>query len=110
MARRSNKKSPLEDLSFEAPTLDEVEQPEPPKPQESTATRSSNVTLPVDTWDWIDTKYIEARSKGGKQFRKAAIIRAVFDVVMAADVDLTGAQSEAEIVERLRHAVVQMGD
>jgi len=121
MARRTNKQSPLEELSFNAPKLDDVEQPEPdPQPtQQDTVpeqpiektvvkTRSSNVTLPINVWDWIDLKHIEARSKGGKPIRKSAIFRAVFEVAMSVDVDLSGVQSEEEIVERLKNAIVQI--
>ena len=88
MARRTKKQSPLEGLSFNAPKLDEVKQPEldtqptqqnvmqeQPIEKAVVKTRASNVTLPVDTWDWIDQKHMEARSKGGKPVRKAAIIR-----------------------------------
>jgi hypothetical protein len=58
-------------------------------------------------WEWIDTKHAEARSKGGKPLRKAAIIRAVFEVVMAVDIDLAGTQSEEELVSRLSRAIRQ---
>jgi hypothetical protein len=74
---------------------------------ESDPTRSSNVILPVRIWDWIDAKHAEARSKGGKAIRKAAIIRAVFEAVMATEVDLSGVQSEAEITQRINRAIVQ---
>jgi hypothetical protein len=80
----------------------ETAAPSLPKEEE---TRSSNVTLPVKMWEWIDTKHAEARSKGGKPLRKAAIIRSVFEVVMAANVDLAGTQSEEELVERLKRAI-----
>jgi hypothetical protein len=111
---------PLDSLTFNAPKLDEKppqqaapkapaspaeKLEEPPPPEEET--RSSNVTLPARMWEWIDAKHAEARSKGGKPLRKAAIIRAVFEVVMAADVDLAGTQSEEEMTQRINRAVKQ---
>jgi hypothetical protein len=113
-----SKSHPLDSLTFKPPKLDEapvlpMSEPTPPPakvsmptvPEEDT--RSSNVTLPVKMWEWIDTKHAEARSKGGKPLRKSAIIRAVFEVVMAADVDLAGTQSEEELVGRLNRAIKQ---
>jgi hypothetical protein len=81
--------------------------PDKPTPTESETMRASNVLLPVHIWDWIDAKHAEARSKGGKAIRKAAIIRATFEVVMSKEVDLSGVQSEAEIIERLNRAIEQ---
>jgi hypothetical protein len=114
------KSHPQDSLTFDAPKLDEAsaqqavhETPAPSaKVVESTITteeetRASNVTLPARIWESIDAKHAEARSKGGKPLRKAAIIRAVFEVVMAANVDLAGTQSEQELVERLKRANTQ---
>ena len=52
--------------------------------------------------------YLQWRRNGGKAIRKAAIIRALLDVAMAAPVDLTGLRRDAEIVERVREAVRQL--
>lgn len=70
-------------------------------------TRSSNVTLPARMWEWIDEKHAESRSAGGAPLRKAAIIRAVFEITMEIDVDLAGCQTEDEIVERFVQALRQ---
>jgi hypothetical protein len=115
-----NKSHPLDSLTFKAPKLDEapaqatVPEVSPPSIESAASslpkeeeTRSSNVTLPVKVWEWIDAKHAEARSKGGKPLRKAAIIRAVFDVVMSNDVNLSGTQSEEELVSRLKRAIEQ---
>jgi hypothetical protein len=107
---------PLDSLTFAAPKLDAPQDPAVPSvlapthpsqtaPEE--ASRSSNVTLPIKVWEWIDTKHAEARRNGGKPLRKAAIIRAVFEVIMVADVDLAGVQSEEELTARLLRAVRQ---
>ena len=74
------------------------------KEQES---RASNVTLPVEVWEWIDSKHAESRRDGGKALRKAAIFRAVFELAMSIDVDLSGVQSEEEIIERFQVALAQ---
>src|SRR3954465_3539007 len=111
-----NKPHPLDSLTFKPSKLDEAPPlPEAPTPPAKTTapqppeedTRSSNVTLPVKVWEWIDTKHAQARSKGGKPLRKAAIIRAVFEIAMAADVDLSGSQSEEDLTDRLKRAVKQ---
>lgn len=113
----SNRKHhPLDNLTFTAPKLDESPPPttapaaapakaeSPPQPS---ASRSSNVTLPVAVWEWIDAKHAQARSDGGPPLRKAAIIRAVFAAAMSQDVDLTGVESEEEIAARIIRALKQ---
>jgi hypothetical protein len=108
-----NKIHPLDNLSFSAPKLEEVQpviqasKPAAPPPVAEEETRASNVTLPVTVWEWIDTKHAEARTKKGKPLRKAAIIRAVFEAVMSAEVDLSGAQSEEDIAKRIIRAIKQ---
>lgn len=114
------KPHPLESLSFHTPAAP-APQPAPPSSRGDTrpapsaapaptepeeATRSSNVTLPVSVWEWVDRKHVEARSRGGAAFRKAAIIRAAFAVAMSAEADIAGAQSEEEIVELMIGAIV----
>ncbi len=69
------------------------------------ASRASNVTLPVAVWEWIDTKHAESRSSGGAPLRKAAVIRSVFEIMMAVDVDLAGCQTEDEMVGRFEQAL-----
>lgn len=112
-----SKSHPLDSLTFKAPKLDETPSVimAPPttastptlQQDEAEETRSSNVTLPIRVWEWIDAKHAEARSKGGKPLRKAAVIRAVFEVVMDAKVDLAGAQSEEELIARFKCAMKQ---
>jgi len=112
---RKQKDHPLDSLTFSAPKLDEmllVPEPDqsvsgPASKHKEVETRSSNVTLPAPIWEWIDAKHAEARSAGGKAIRKSSIIRAVFEVVMSIDVDLSGSQSEEEITKRLLRALGQ---
>src|SRR5687768_4984333 len=102
-----SKSHPLDNLSFSAPKLEEVQpviqaqKTDEPPPVAEEETRASNVTLPIRAWEWIDAKHAQARTKKGKPLRKAAIIRAVFEAVMSAEVDLSGAQSEEDIAKRI---------
>lgn len=103
------KPHPLESLTFTAPSAAPAPAPQatpaPEAPPEE-PTRSSNVTLPVSVWEWIDRKHAEARSRGGAPIRKAAILRAVFAVAMSAEADIAGALSEEEIAELITRAIV----
>jgi hypothetical protein len=102
-----SKSHPLDNLSFSAPKLEEVQpvihaaKTAAPPPVAEEETRASNVTLQVRAWEWIDAKHAQARSNRGKPLRKAAIIRAVFEAVMSVEVDLSGAQSEEDIAKRI---------
>lgn len=97
---------PTEEPQAPAPAPESTPAPKaPPAPTEE-PTRSSNVTLPVSVWEWIDRKHAEARSRGGAPIRKAAILRAVFAVVMSAEADIAGALSEEEIAKLFTRAVV----
>lgn len=105
------KAHPLADLKFTPPTEEPTSAAPAPAPQAPPAqteepTRSSNVTLPVSMWEWIDRKHAEARSRGGAPIRKAAILRAVFAVAMSAEADIAGALSEEEIAELFTRAIV----
>ncbi|HEV8637720.1 MAG TPA: hypothetical protein VG370_26165 [Chloroflexota bacterium] len=81
----------------------EGEEPEPRSP-----TRQSAVFLEERHIDWLEDKCREARRNGGKAIRKAAIIRALLDVAIAAPVDLTGLRRDTELVERIRQGVRQL--
>lgn len=70
-------------------------------------TRSSNTTLPVSMWDWIDDRHREIQRGGWHSARKAAVIRAVLRFAMAVEVDLAGVMSEEEIEQRYKRAMAQ---
>ncbi|HEY3079711.1 MAG TPA: hypothetical protein VGM69_07365 [Chloroflexota bacterium] len=91
-------------LFFRRPDADESEAP----PAAPAPTRQSAVFLEERQIDWLEDRCREARRNGGKAIRKAAIIRALLDVAMAAPVDLTGLRRDAELVERIRQAVRQL--
>jgi hypothetical protein len=68
-------------------------------------TRQSAVFLEEQHLDWLEDRCREARKGGGRAIRKAAIIRALLDVAMEANVDLTALKREEELVERMRKAL-----
>jgi len=67
-------------------------------------TRQSAVFLEEQHLDWLEDRCREARRGGGRAIRKAAIIRALLDVAMEANIDLTGIRRDEELTERLRKA------
>lgn len=68
-------------------------------------TRQSAIFLEERHLDWLDDKCREARRRGGRAVRKAAIIRALLDVAMEAHVDLTSLRDEDDLQERLRRGL-----
>ncbi len=66
------------------------------------ATRQSAIFLEERHLDWLDDKCREARRNGGKAIRKAAIIRALLDVGMESNIDLTSLRDEDDLLERMR--------
>ncbi|MEM7132109.1 MAG: hypothetical protein AAF702_37735 [Chloroflexota bacterium] len=70
-------------------------------------TRSSNVTLPISMWDWIDDRHREIQRSGWHSIRKAAVIRAIIQTAISVEVDLTGVTTEEEISQRYRSAIQQ---
>jgi hypothetical protein len=68
------------------------------------STRQSAIFLEEYHLDWLDDRCREARRNGGRAVRKAAVIRALLDIAMEANIDLTTLQSEDEIKPRIRAA------
>lgn len=107
--------SPLDDLQFNLPALDETGQPETGEQDAKRATnkrtytlpkretRQRNLLLPVDQLAWLDE--ITAEARGKKAFRQNAIVVAIFDTLMKADLTLKGVKSEEEIQERVVSAI-----
>lgn len=75
--------------------------------EEKSPTRQSAVFLEERHIDWLDDRCREARRKGGRAIRKAAIIRALLDVAMEAPVDLTGLRREDDLAQRIRKALIR---
>ncbi len=73
--------------------------------QRKEPTRQSAVFLEEQHLDWLEDRCREARKNGGRAIRKAAIIRALLDVAMEADVDLTALRRDEELIDRLRKAL-----
>jgi hypothetical protein len=86
-----------------APTNGEVTEPQGPD------LRQTTIMAYDEQLDWLDEKCIEARKRKGKHrgpaIRKAAIIRALIDLARSAPVDLSGLQSEEELVHRFEQAI-----
>jgi hypothetical protein len=68
-------------------------------------TRQSAIFLEEAHLDWLDDKCREARRRGGRAIRKAAIIRALLNVAMESPIDLTSLRDEEELQERLRRGL-----
>ena len=106
--------NPLDNMDFGLPPLEQVSEAEEPKSQTTTKkkrtpkrrkARQTNMLLPIEQLSWIDKKLTEANSKSLRSFRKTAIVRAIFDAVMSANIDLSGVGSEEEIKERVLTAM-----
>lgn len=76
-----------------------------PEPKARSETRQSAVFLEEQHIDWLEDKCREARKNQGKAIRKAAIIRALIDVAMAAPIDLSGIKKDEDVAERMRQGL-----
>lgn len=65
-------------------------------------TRQSAIFLEERQIDWLEDKCREARRRGGRAIRKAAIIRALIDVAMESSIDLTALRHEDDVPDRIR--------
>ena len=92
---------PPETMVRPAPSeqLQETEEPE------KAVTRQSAVFLEERHIDWLEDRCRDARRKGGRAIRKAAIIRALIDVAMESPIDLTGLRREEDLVQRIKKAL-----
>ncbi len=72
---------------------------------ERSQTRQSAIFLEEQHIDWLEDRCREARRRGGRAIRKAAIIRALLDVAMEANIDLTCLRREEDLVVRIRQAL-----
>ena len=82
-----------------------IESPGAESVEERRETRQSAIFLEERHLDWLDDKCREARRRGGRAVRKAAIIRALLDVAMEAPLDLTNLRDEFDLRERVRRAL-----
>ncbi len=75
--------------------------------EEKPVTRQSAIFLEERHIDWLEDRCREARKRGGRAIRKAAIIRALLDVAMEGSIDLTGLRHEEDLVQRVRRGLGQ---
>lgn len=103
--------SPSADTATEAPVTDAaaVSTNREAAEQPGQDLRQTTIMAYDEQLDWLDEKCIEARKRKGKRkgpaIRKAAIIRALIDLARSAPVDLSGLQSEQELVHRFEQAI-----
>jgi len=90
-------------LFFRAPTATAA----PEEAEEKSATRQSAIFLEERHIDWLEDRCREARRRGGRAIRKAALIRALLDAAMEASIDLTGLRHEEDLLERVRRGLRQ---
>lgn len=72
------------------------------------STRQSAIFLEERHIDWLEDRCREARKRGGRAIRKAAIIRGLLDVAMESRIDLTTLRHEDELLQRLRRGLQQL--
>lgn len=73
--------------------------------EEKSPTRQSAIFLEERHIDWLEDRCRDARRRGGRAIRKAAIIRALLDVAMESPIDLGGLRHEEDLVERVRRGL-----
>jgi len=78
-------------------------------PAEKGQTRQSAIFLEERHLDWLEDRCREARRNGGRAIRKAAVIRAILDVAMSREINLTSLRREEDLVERVRRGVAAAG-
>ncbi|MBI2953158.1 MAG: hypothetical protein HYY30_02510 [Chloroflexi bacterium] len=74
---------------------------------EKAVTRQSAVFLEERHIDWLEDRCRDARRKGGRAIRKAAIIRALIDIAMEAPIDLTTLRREEDLIHRIKKGLRQ---
>jgi hypothetical protein len=75
--------------------------------EEKSTTRQSAIFLEERHIDWLEDRCREARRRGGRAIRKAAIIRALLDVAMESPIDLGGLRHEEDLLQRVRRGLRQ---
>jgi hypothetical protein len=95
---------PVQPQSRQSDTRPVTEPGSQPAPAQRHSTRQSAIFLEEYHLDWLDDRCREARRNGGRAVRKAAVIRALLDIAMEANIDLTTLQSEDDIKPRIRSA------
>ena len=76
-----------------------------PEAADAESLRQTTIMVYDAQLNWLDQKCTEARNKGGKPIRKAAVIRALIDLAKSSEVDLTGLKSEMDLLGRLERAI-----
>lgn len=96
---------PTEPVADAAPEPEPEPAPARPPAPSKTPTRQSAIFLEERHIDWLEDRCREARRNGGRAIRKAAVIRAILDVAMEADVHITALRHEDDLLPRIRQAL-----
>ncbi|MBI4319012.1 MAG: hypothetical protein HY675_11030 [Chloroflexi bacterium] len=94
----------VRDALVRPPILEDIERTEE---AEKEPTRQSAVFLEERHIDWLEDRCREARRRGGRAVRKAAIIRALLDVAMESHIDLTSLRREEDLLDRIKTGLRQ---
>lgn len=66
-----------------------------------------SATLPVKSISYLEWLGLEAKRANGAQLSKAAILRALVDVAMRLEIDVSGATTQEELEERIWEAMAK---
>ena len=68
-----------------------------------------SVTVPVELVKYLEWVGLEARRSGGLRLPKASIVRALLNVLVRMDVDVSGVTTQQELEERIWGAMEKIG-
>lgn len=66
-----------------------------------------SATLPVKSVSYLEWLGLEARRANGARLSKAAILRALVDVAMRLEIDVSGVTTQEELEERIWEAMAK---
>ncbi|PIQ79279.1 MAG: hypothetical protein COV79_04020 [Parcubacteria group bacterium CG11_big_fil_rev_8_21_14_0_20_41_14] len=69
-----------------------------------------SVTVPVELVKYLEWVGLEARRSGGLRLPKASIVRALVNVLMRMEVDVSGVTTQEELEERIWAAMGRNGE
>lgn len=72
-----------------------------------TPTFRLSATLPAKSASYLEWLGHQAQRAGGTQLSKAAILRALVDVAMRLEIDVSGATTQEELEERIWEAMAR---
>lgn len=64
-----------------------------------------SATVPVQSVQYLEWLGLQAKQSGGLRLPKASIVRALLNVLIRIDVDVSGVTTQAELEERIWGAI-----